>query len=162
MMLIEELLAQICERGHWTHLTGAAGPDHVHEILRWPFDPETILRLMKRWLGQALFERYRNEPGCPQPGTGATWWAECGSIKRSCRFGFLNRLRKLLRAFDSAIEIDAGPSLFGSVDVRQLEEEAARVAPKNDRLAKIELHRKQGLQNLSAYIGRCDSRWARP
>jgi hypothetical protein len=81
MILIESLLPEICDRGHWTHITGAAGPDHVHEILRSPFDPETIRRLLKRWLGQELFERYKGEPGCPQPGTGATWWAECGSIK---------------------------------------------------------------------------------
>ena len=59
----------------------ACGPDHVHEILFSRNDPETIRRLFKRWLGQTLFARFKGEPGCPQPGTGATWWAECGSIR---------------------------------------------------------------------------------
>jgi hypothetical protein len=53
----------------------------VHEILTSPNDPETIRRLFKRWLGQALSRMFDREPGRPQPGTGATWWAECGSIR---------------------------------------------------------------------------------
>ena len=36
---------------------------------------------LKRWLGQELTQRLKGEPGCPQPGTNATWWAECGSIR---------------------------------------------------------------------------------
>jgi len=60
---------------------GAAGPDHVHEILTSRNDPETIRRLLKRWLGQELMRRHVGEPGCPQPGIGATWWAECGGIR---------------------------------------------------------------------------------
>jgi hypothetical protein len=79
MILIESLLPEICARGGWTHRTGAAGPDHVHEILTSPHDPKTIRRLLKRWLGQELTARVNGEPGCPQPG--ATWWAECGSIR---------------------------------------------------------------------------------
>ena len=81
MVLVESLLPTICARGGWTHRTGAAGPDHVHEILTSPHDPETIRRLFKRWLGQELSRVLTREPGCPQPGTGATWWAECGSIR---------------------------------------------------------------------------------
>ena len=80
MVLVELLLPTICTRGGWTHRTGAASPDHVHEILTSPHDPETIRRLFKRWLGQELSRLLTGEPGCPQPGTGATWWAECGSI----------------------------------------------------------------------------------
>src|SRR5688572_27726382 len=74
MIFVEAQLPLICERGRWTHIVGAAGPDHVHEILDSPLDPETIRKLMKRWLGQAMSERW------PLP-DGATWWAECGSIK---------------------------------------------------------------------------------
>jgi hypothetical protein len=81
MILIESLLPEICTRGHWTYRTGAAGPDHVHVILTSSSDPETIRRLLKRWLGQELTARLKGEPGCPQPGTNATWWAECGSIR---------------------------------------------------------------------------------
>jgi REP element-mobilizing transposase RayT len=84
MRSIESLVPEICERGHWKYITCAAGPDHVHVILKSEHSPETIRRLMKRWLGQKLMQRYKNEPGCPQPGkpgTGATWWAECGSIR---------------------------------------------------------------------------------
>jgi hypothetical protein len=54
MIEIERLQPLICKRGHWTHITGAAGPDHVHEILQSSFDPQTIRKLFKRWLGQEL------------------------------------------------------------------------------------------------------------
>jgi hypothetical protein len=75
MLLIESLLPDICAQGGWTHRTGAAGPDHVHVILTSKHDPETIRRLFKRWLGQELSKR------CDARPTGATWWAECGSIR---------------------------------------------------------------------------------
>ncbi len=39
------------------------------------------MSLFKRWLGQSLFAHFQGEPGCPQRGTRATWWAECGSIR---------------------------------------------------------------------------------
>jgi hypothetical protein len=74
MIHVEEQLPIVCERGYWKHIVGAAGPNHVHEILDATFDPETIRRLLKRWLGQSLTERW------PLP-DGATWWAECGSIR---------------------------------------------------------------------------------
>ena len=76
MILVESLLPRICERGGWTHRTGACGPDHVHEILTSRHDPETIRRLFKRWLGQDLSRQLHPLP------EGATWWAECGSIRR--------------------------------------------------------------------------------
>jgi REP element-mobilizing transposase RayT len=81
MIFIEQTLPSVCVRGGWEHITGAAGPDHVHEIVKSNTDPEVIRRLLKRWSGQMLMKRYQGEPGCPQPGTGATWWAESGSIK---------------------------------------------------------------------------------
>ena len=74
MIAIEELLPDICARGQWTHITGAAGPDHVHEILHSEHNPEIIRRLIKRWLGQELSKQFPIADG-------ATWWAECGSMK---------------------------------------------------------------------------------
>jgi len=79
MLAVESLLPEICHRGGWTHIAGAAGPDHIHEILYSPNDSKTIRRLLKRWLGQALSERFDERPD------GATWWAECGSIRLDLR-----------------------------------------------------------------------------
>jgi REP element-mobilizing transposase RayT len=76
-LFAEELIPSICERGRWTYHTCACAPDHVHVILASPFDPGTIRRLIKRWLGQELSERWT----LPQ---GATWWAEDGSIRWLC------------------------------------------------------------------------------
>jgi hypothetical protein len=75
MVVVESLLLQICQRGGWQHRIGAAGSDHVHEILLSHHDPETIRRLFKRWLGQELSRVLRPLP------QGTTWWAECGSIR---------------------------------------------------------------------------------
>jgi hypothetical protein len=74
-VLVESLLPGICHRGGWEHVAGAAGPDHVHEILVSKNDPKTIRRILKRWLGQSMCEHL----GDLQPG--ASWWAECGSIR---------------------------------------------------------------------------------
>ena len=74
MRLVEELIPIICQRGHWIYRTCAAGPDHVHVILTSEHDPETIRRLLKRWLSQEMSARY-----CLPDG--AVWWAECGSIR---------------------------------------------------------------------------------
>lgn len=73
-LFIESALPEICQRGHWELFTRAAGPDHVHVVLRSTFDPEVIRRLLKRWVGEALSEKWPQEPG-------RTWWAEGGSIK---------------------------------------------------------------------------------
>jgi hypothetical protein len=73
-LFIESIIPSICERGHWTHLTDASGPDRVHVVVTAPFDPEIIRRLLKRWIGQELSNRW------PLP-EGATWWAEDGSIR---------------------------------------------------------------------------------
>jgi hypothetical protein len=75
MVIVESLLPGICARGGWKHITGAVGPDHVHEVLFSRNDPETIRRLFKRWLGQELHRALHPLPD------GATWWAECGSIR---------------------------------------------------------------------------------
>jgi REP element-mobilizing transposase RayT len=73
-LFVESALPTICKRGHWNYIEGAAGEDHVHVILQSPFDPQTIRRLLKRWLGQELSHQW-------PPPDGATWWAEDGSIR---------------------------------------------------------------------------------
>jgi REP element-mobilizing transposase RayT len=76
MRFIEAAFPDICLRGNWQYHTSAAGPDHVHTVVSSEHDPETIRRLMKRWIGQLLSQRWpRRESESP------TWWAECGSIK---------------------------------------------------------------------------------
>ncbi|RIK77680.1 MAG: hypothetical protein DCC67_12360 [Planctomycetota bacterium] len=70
----EARIPAICERGGWNYRTCAAGTDHVHvlcDIIR-EVHGEKARRLLKRWLGQALSERWPIPPG-------ATWWAEEGS-----------------------------------------------------------------------------------
>ena len=73
-LFAESTIPQLCERGFWTHHTCAVAPDHVHVILTSEQEPKTIRRILKRWLGQALSERWPLADN-------ATWWAECGSIK---------------------------------------------------------------------------------
>jgi transcriptional regulator with XRE-family HTH domain len=62
------------------------------------------------------------------------------------------RLRSLLKAYDSRVELDTDPSLFATVNPQELEDEAARLAPREDRLQKIDIHRSQGMRNLTAYL----------
>lgn len=76
MCFIEEILPPVCERGHWKYETGACGPDHVHVVLVSEHDPKIIRKLLKRWVGQALSERWSLDPE-----TDRTWWAEGGSIR---------------------------------------------------------------------------------
>ncbi len=71
---IEETVPRICERGGWTCHAVAAGPDHVHVLLTADAEGKAVRRLLKRWLGQALSERW---PGKAERG----WWAEGGSVK---------------------------------------------------------------------------------
>jgi REP element-mobilizing transposase RayT len=70
----ESTIPEICERGFWKYHTCAAAPDHIHVILTSDHEPKTIRRILKRWLGQSLSEQWRLQDG-------ASWWAECGSIK---------------------------------------------------------------------------------
>jgi hypothetical protein len=44
MCFVEAIIPDACVRGHWRYLTGAAGPDHVHNVLTSEHDPETIPR----------------------------------------------------------------------------------------------------------------------
>ena len=70
----ESVMPDICARGGWTFHTGAGGPDHVHILLTGDADGDAVRKWFKRWLGEALSSRWT----LPQ---GATWWAECGSVK---------------------------------------------------------------------------------
>jgi REP element-mobilizing transposase RayT len=70
----QDLIPEICARGHWQHHACACAPDHVHVILTSPFDPKRIRALLKRWLGQSFSERWLLDPD-------QTWWAEDGSTK---------------------------------------------------------------------------------
>ncbi len=70
----EKEIPKICERGGWSYRVCSAAPDHVHLLcdVASAVHGEKVRRLVKRWLGQALSEKW------PLP-TGATWWAEEGS-----------------------------------------------------------------------------------
>ncbi|HZL38430.1 MAG TPA: hypothetical protein VFC78_24160 [Tepidisphaeraceae bacterium] len=70
----EDAIPSICEQGRWSLHARAAAPDHVHVVLTSPFDPTTIRRLLKRWLGQSLSGKWPLADA-------RTWWAEGGSIK---------------------------------------------------------------------------------
>ena len=73
-LFAESIIPEICQRGSWKYHTCAAAPDHVHVILTSEHEPKTIRRILKRWLGQSMSERWALAEG-------ATWWAESGSIK---------------------------------------------------------------------------------
>src|ERR1041384_6201116 len=76
-LFVQSVVPGLCERGGWSLVECSAASDHVHVIL--DADPSIhgrrIRPLLKRWLSQALNERW--------PGTrrsdGMTWWAEGGS-----------------------------------------------------------------------------------
>jgi REP element-mobilizing transposase RayT len=71
---VEIELPNICQRGGWVYRVCSAAPDHVHllcDVIP-AVHGEKVRRLVKRWLSQALSEKW------PLP-DGATWWAEEGS-----------------------------------------------------------------------------------
>jgi hypothetical protein len=75
-IFIEAAIPAIAQRGGWRFRTCSGAPDHVHVVrdIEKSVHGETVRRLIKRWLGQELTERW------PLP-EGATWWAEEGSNK---------------------------------------------------------------------------------
>ncbi|HUQ69889.1 MAG TPA: hypothetical protein VM165_10220 [Planctomycetaceae bacterium] len=73
-IFIENVTPQICVRGGWTLHAVAAGPDHVHVCLTGDAEGKRIRNWFKRWLGEALSEKW---PLLPEQ----TWWAEDGSVK---------------------------------------------------------------------------------
>lgn len=71
---IEALVPAICERGDWGYHMCAAGKDHVHVLVSAAVPGATVRRLLKRWLGQELSNRWQRPRG-------QSWWAEGGSVK---------------------------------------------------------------------------------
>ena len=73
---IQQTIPALCQRGNWRLRCCAAASDHVHALL--DIDPsvhgEKVRRLLKRWLTQALDQRWQRPPG-------GSWWAEQGSNK---------------------------------------------------------------------------------
>jgi REP element-mobilizing transposase RayT len=86
MTEIERHLPMVCERGGWKHHTGAAGPDHVHEVLTGDADGAAIRKWLKRWVGEELAKR---NPLL----SGESFWAECGSVKWIWTEEYLGRAR---------------------------------------------------------------------
>jgi REP element-mobilizing transposase RayT len=72
--LIELVLPSVCERGGWQLHVGAAKEDHCHVLLTSDRDGEDVRKWLKRWVGEHLSIEWPLPPG-------ATWWAECGSVK---------------------------------------------------------------------------------
>ncbi len=71
---VETALPQICVRGSWGYRVCSAAPDHVHLLcdIVPEVHGEKVRRLVKRWLGQALSDKWPIQAG-------ASWWAEEGS-----------------------------------------------------------------------------------
>ena len=73
-LYIQTILDSICNRGGWTLITCAAERNHIHALIA--SNPSVhgkqIRTLVKRWLTQALNERWT---------TRSRWWAEGGSTK---------------------------------------------------------------------------------
>jgi REP element-mobilizing transposase RayT len=76
MMFIEKAIPMLCERGCWGYRACAAGPDHVHVVLSSEHEPQSIRRVLKRWLGQEMSKHWALGQGEER-----TWWAEGGSIR---------------------------------------------------------------------------------
>lgn len=82
---VEHFVPVVCDRGGWCYRISAAGPDHIHLLcdVAANIHGEKVRRLVKRWLGQALNEKWPLSKG-------ATWWAEEGSNKAIRDEAYLN------------------------------------------------------------------------
>ncbi len=103
---VESSIPPICERGAWTLLTCAAGPDHVHVVLG--VDSKRhgreVRRWLKRWLSEALDARG------PAPGRGSrpSWWAECGSTRALRQSAYLRNAIRYVRGQRATSKEDRG------------------------------------------------------
>ncbi len=82
---IEIQVPEICTRGGWSYRICAGAPDHVHlfcDVVP-QVHGEKVRRLVKRWLGQELSERWPLSEG-------ESWWAEEGSNIAIQEVGYLN------------------------------------------------------------------------
>jgi hypothetical protein len=73
-LFVEHTIPSICERGGWKLQICAAREDHVHNVFTTCSEGQTVRRLLKRWLSEAMSERW-------PLALGQVWWAECGSVK---------------------------------------------------------------------------------
>jgi REP element-mobilizing transposase RayT len=81
---IETTFTLICARGGWKPVEIAAAADHVHCIASADVDGDAIRKWLKRWMSQAMSERWRLE-------SDQVWWAECGSVKWIWESAYLQR-----------------------------------------------------------------------
>lgn len=88
-LFAEETIINLCKRGEWQLRTCAAGidGDHIHVLLDIDREVhgEKVRRLLKRWLTQALNERFGKPP------KNGKWWAVQGSNKVVDTVEYLNR-----------------------------------------------------------------------
>jgi len=73
-LFVEATIPRVCLRGGWQYHVGAAASEHVHTMLSAAVDGVSVRKWLKRWLGEALSERW------PLP-AGQSWWAEGGSVR---------------------------------------------------------------------------------
>ena len=71
---VEATIPAICQRGGWTLHIAACQRDHVHVLLSAERPGRAVRKWLKRWLGEALSERWQTQED-------QTWWAEGGSVK---------------------------------------------------------------------------------
>jgi hypothetical protein len=61
--LVESTIPPVCERGGWKLAVCAAQEDRVHTLLSAPSEGVTVRRLLKRWLSDAMSEKWPRGPG---------------------------------------------------------------------------------------------------
>jgi REP element-mobilizing transposase RayT len=87
---IEATIPKICARGGWTYIICSAGDDHVHSMLSAAADGAAVRKWLKRWLGEALSDRWPLPPG-------QSWWAEGGSVKWIWTEDYFNNVYEYIR-----------------------------------------------------------------
>lgn len=105
---IERTGPSICARGGWEYVECAAPPDHVHTLLRadTPVHGKEIRRWFKRWLSEALNDRFGERPAK------AAWWAEGGSTKPVKDSEYFANVVRYIR--DQRATRETGPTRPGS------------------------------------------------
>jgi REP element-mobilizing transposase RayT len=86
-LFVEATIPSICMRGGWEYVTTAAAKDHVHNIIRANVEGLDVRKWLKRWISQAMNERWPLLPG-------QVWWAECGSVKWIWEEDYFGRAEK--------------------------------------------------------------------
>lgn len=73
-IFVESSIPDLCCRGHWKYITSACQTDYVHVLLSGARAGDSIRRLLKRWLSQAMSAANGDQDDAP-------WWAEGGSVR---------------------------------------------------------------------------------